>query len=173
MGNHMAFGMRDNLTRLVGAAAIAAVVSVPVAAPASADSAAFKALKGSWRGSGIVTPSKGGRERVSCRVKYGVLGNNLTQSIKCAGTDYRINVNSNLTIRGDNITGSWIETNNDYSGGAAGSVKGNTIDMRIFGVSFNGTMNIKVQGRKQRIVITRYDPASKKYATMANISLRK
>ena len=171
----MAFRSMDNLMRLVGAAAIAAVLSVPAATPASADSASvFKKLKGSWRGSGIVTPSKGGRERIRCRVNYVVLGNHVTQKIKCAGADYRINVNGNLTIRGNTVSGSWIETNNDYSGSASGLVRGDTVNVRISGVSFTGTMNIKLQGNsRHRVRITRYDPATKKYVTMANISLRK
>ncbi len=161
--------------RLIGAAAIMAVLSVPAAAPVLADPVSvFKKLKGSWRGSGIVTPSKGGRERISCRVQYIVLGNLVTQTIKCAGADYRINVNGRLTIRGNKVSGSWIETNHDYSGGASGSVRGNNIKVRISGVNFTGTMNINLQGRSShKVRITRFDPVSKKYVTMANISLRR
>jgi hypothetical protein len=134
---------------------------------------AIKQLKGSWRGGGTASPSKGARERISCRVKYDVRALTVTQSIRCAGADYRINVIGNLSIQGNNITGTWQETHFGYSGGVSGSVKGNTIFVRILGVSFSGRMNIKVSGRRQTVSITRYDAGSKKYRNVANISLRK
>ncbi len=134
---------------------------------------AIKQLKGSWRGSGTASPSKGARERISCRVKYDVRALTVTQSIRCAGADYRINVKGNLSVQGNNISGAWQETHFGYSGGVSGTVKGNTIFVRILGVSFSGRMNIKVSGRRQTLSITRYDVSSKKYRNVANISLRK
>ena len=134
---------------------------------------AIKQLKGTWRGSGTASPSKGARERISCRVKYDVRARSVTQSIRCAGADYRINVKGNLSVQGNNITGTWQETHFGYSGGVSGSVKGDTIFARILGVSFSGRMNIKVSGRRQTVSITRYDVGSKKYRNVANISLRK
>ena len=169
----MATFMRDNFTKLAGAALIAAAFALPFTPTAHADPKAYKALEGSWRGSGTVTPSKGGRERISCRVKYGVTGTNIKQNINCAGADYKINVNGTYKVSGSNISGSWTETKNNYNGGANGSVRGNTINVKISGVSFNGTMAIKVSGRSQNVNITRYDPTSKKYVQLANIRLRK
>ena len=168
----MAHRTREYLTRLIAAAALTGVMGLSSAASVSADPKNFKQLEGSWRGGGTVMPAKGGRERISCRVKYGVLGNNISQNINCAGADYKINVNGKLVVSGNKISGSWIETNNNYSGGASGSVKGNTISVRISGVSFTGTMAISFSGRNQNVRITRYDPQSKKYMNLANISLR-
>ena len=134
---------------------------------------AIKQLKGSWRGSGTASPSKGAQERISCRVNYDVRALTVTQSIRCAGADYRINVKGNLSIQGNNISGTWQETHFDYSGGVSGTVKGNTIFVRILGVSFSGRMNIEVSGRSQTVSITRYDVGSKKYRNVANISLHR
>ena len=169
----MAYRMRDTLFGLVGSALFAAVYVLAFSTAAHADPKSYKALEGSWRGSGTVTPSKGGRERISCRVKYGVTGSNIKQNINCAGADYKINVNGTYKVSGNNISGSWTETKNNYNGGANGSVRGNTIKVKISGVSFNGTMAIKVSGRSQNVNITRYDPNSKKYVQLANIRLRK
>jgi len=164
--------MRDYLIRIVGAAALAGAASLPLSAGV-ADPATFKQLEGSWRGGGTVTPTKGGRERIRCRVTYGIVGSKVTQHINCAGADYKINVNSNLVIQGNSISGSWTETTNNYSGGASGSATGNTISVRISGVSFTGTMAIRVSGRSQNVHITRYDATQKKFVNLANISLRR
>ena len=134
---------------------------------------AIRQLKGTWRGSGTASPSKGARERISCRVKYDVKATTVTQSIRCAGADYRINVKGSFRVQGNSISGSWKETHFNYSGGVSGSVKGNTIFVRILGVNFSGRMNIKVMGRRQTVSITRYDVETKKYRNVANITLRR
>jgi hypothetical protein len=169
----MAYRTRDYILKPIALGAMAGALALSQIAPATADPAAIKQLEGSWRGSGTVTPSRGGRERISCRVKYGVIGTNVKQNINCAGADYKINVNGTYKVTGNNISGSWTETKNNYNGGASGSVKGNSINMRISGVSFTGTMAIKMTGRNQNVRITRYDAKSKKYVNLANISLRK
>jgi len=169
----MAYRTREYLFKSMALLTMLGVVGMWPQAPASADPAIIKNIEGSWRGSGTVTPSRGGRERINCRVKYDVLGSRIKQHIYCAGADYKINVNGKLTVQGNNISGSWTETNNNYSGGASGSVRGNSINVRISGVSFTGTMAIKLTGRSQKVHITRYDAKSKKYVNLANISLRK
>lgn len=169
----MANRMRETFTWVIGAIVLVAAAMVPMSGALKADPAFYKALEGSWRGGGTVTPSKGGRERINCRVKYGVIGSNIKQNINCAGADYKINVNGTYKVSGNKISGSWTETKNNYNGSANGSIRGSTINVQIKGVSFNGTMAIKVSGRSQNVNITRYDPTSKKNRQLANISLKK
>ena len=51
-------------------AAVGGIVGIAMAEPAAAQSAlaTVKKLDGAWRGGGTVNPTKGGRERISCRV---------------------------------------------------------------------------------------------------------
>ena len=134
---------------------------------------AIRQLDGTWRGSGTASPAKGGRERISCRVRYDVKATTVTQNIKCAGADYRINVSGSFRVQGNSISGSWKESHFNYSGGVSGSVKGDAIFIRILGVNFSGRMNIKVSSRRQTVSITRYDVETKKYRNVANITLRR
>jgi hypothetical protein len=69
----------------------------------------FDTLKGYWTGGGTVTPVKGNSERVSCKVTYNVAGASVSQSMRCAGTDYKFNTSSS-TYSGGKISGSWAET---------------------------------------------------------------
>jgi len=165
--------MTERLRYFAAVVLMSSVVNVGTAQFSFAIPDAIKLLKGSWRGSGTASPSKGARERISCRVKYDVRAMTVVQNVNCAGADYRINVKANLTVRGNTISGSWQETHFNYSGGLSGSVRGNVISARILGVSFSGRMNIKVSSRRQTVSITRYDAKSKKYRNMANITLRK
>jgi hypothetical protein len=169
----MAIRLTQQFLRLAAVLVVGGVINGAMIESSFAIPNAIKQLKGTWRGSGTASPSKGARERISCRVKYDVRALTVTQSIRCAGADYRINVKGNLSIQGNNITGTWEETQFGYRGGVSGSVKGNIIFVRILGVSFSGRMNIEVSGRSQTVSITRYDAGSKKYQTVANISLRK
>ena len=57
----------------------------------------FDILKGYWTGGGTVTPVKGNPERVSCKVTYMVAGASVSQTMRCAGTDYKFNTSSKLT----------------------------------------------------------------------------
>ena len=49
-----------------------------------------------WRRHGRA--AKGNPERVSCKVTYTVPGSNVSQSIRCAGTDYKFNTSFRLDI---------------------------------------------------------------------------
>ena len=161
--------------RIGAIAAMSCAAGAMMVGPSVAQSAfaTIKKLDGAWRGSGTITPSKGGKERISCRVNYGVRVSDFTQRINCSGTDYRFNVNGNMNVRGNNITGNWTETVRNYSGNASGTVSGNKINVRITGINFTGRMNITVSGNRQTVSITRYDVNTKKFRNLANITLRR
>ena len=60
----------------------------------------FDLLKGYWSGGGRGSAAKGNPERVSCKVTYTVAGSNVSQSMRCAGTDYKFNTSFRLTYNG-------------------------------------------------------------------------
>jgi len=163
------------ILRAGAVAAMSCAAGAMMVGPSAAQSAlaTVKKLDGAWRGGGTVTPSKGGKERISCRVNYAVKVADFTQRINCSGTDYRVNVNGNMNVRGNNITGNWTETVRNYSGNASGTVSGNKINVRITGVNFTGRMNITVSGNRQTVRITRYDVSTKKFTNLASITLRR
>jgi len=69
----------------------------------------FDLLKGYWSGGGTIVPGKGNPERVSCKVTYTVAGSNVSQSMRCAGTDYKFNTSSKPTYSGGKISGAWAK----------------------------------------------------------------
>lgn len=169
----MMIGSPKNLVRLVLLATASGSVVAASAQNANAIPKVISQLEGSWRGSGVASPSKGARERISCRATYDVVGPNIRQSINCAGADYRINVRGRLSIKGATISGSWQESHFNYSGGASGTVRGDTIFLRIRGVNFNGRATMKVSSRGQTVTVSQYDATSKRYRNVANITLHK
>ena len=130
--------------RLAAVLLLAGITFGVGASPASAN--AFNKLKGSWRGGGIVSPVGGASEKVACRVRYGVAGASVTQSITCAGTDYRINASANLKLTSSRgagkVSGSWRENTYNVGGGANGSYSNNRINVFISGEKFSGRMTI-------------------------------
>jgi hypothetical protein len=133
----------------------------------------FDILKGYWSGGGTITPVKGNPERVSCKVTYIVAGANVSQSMRCAGTDYKFSTSSKLTYSGGKISGSWSETTYDASGNVTGSAVGNTVHAVINGAKFSGRMSINVSGSSQTINIVQLDPKSGTYRPAASVALHR
>jgi len=131
----------------------------------------FDQLKGYWRGGGTVTPNDGKAEKVSCRVTYNVAGSNVSQTMRCAGTDYKINTSTKLTYKGGKISGSWNESTYDANGGVTGTAKGNTVHARISGDKFSGRMSINISGKGHSINIAQFNEGSGTYRPVASVSL--
>ena len=147
------------------------LAGAPGAQPANAN--AFDLLKGVWRGGGTVSPVGDRQEKVACRVSYGVAGSNVTQSIKCSGSDYSINAVANLRVASGKLSGSWRESTYGVGGGATGSVKSNQVFIRISGKKFSGRMAIKVRGGRHTVNIVQFDAGSGRYSPMASIALHR
>ena len=97
----------------------ALVLAASLAAPGNAATPAgdlFEKLSGDWKGGGTVTPAKGDPMKVACKATYKVTGSNLTQNLRCAGTDYRIDAVLKLTDKNGKIRGSWNEKTYDANG---------------------------------------------------------
>jgi hypothetical protein len=161
---------------LVGAGALLALSLVADPASAASKSASgnpFDQLKGYWRGGGTMTPKNGKPEKVSCRVTYNVDGSAVTQTMNCAGTDYKVNTTSKFTYSGGKISGSWNESTYSATGGVSGTAKGNKVHARISGDKFSGRMSISVSGKGHTINIVQFDQGSGAYKPVANVSLRR
>jgi hypothetical protein len=133
----------------------------------------FDILKGYWTGGGTVAPGKGNPEKVSCKVTYNVAGANISQNMRCAGTDYKFNTSSKFTYSGGKISGTWSETTYDASGSVSGSASGNTVHAVISGDKFSGRMSINISGSSHTINIVQLDHKSGAYRQAASVSLHR
>lgn len=148
----------------------AAFMSLPtLQAPARANP--FAELSGSWQGDGMLEPLGGDSERVVCRAKYDVSDAAVIQTIICAGTDYKINAVSNLSYSGGKLSGSWNEKNYGVSGGASGSVRGDTIYVRISGETFNARMSIDMASDQHTVKIMQFNAGNGEYRHVASLNL--
>ena len=153
--------------------AVSLMASPALSASSKATGNPFDQLKGYWRGGGTMTPMNGKPEKVSCRVTYNVAGSAVTQTMNCAGTDYKVNTTSKFNYSGGKISGSWNESTYSATGGVSGTAKGNTVHARISGDKFSGRMSISVSGKGHTINIVQFDQGSGAYRPVANVSLRR
>lgn len=151
----------------------ASFASPAVTAAPKATGNPFDVLKGYWTGGGTLTPTNGKAERVSCRVTYNVAGSAVSQNMRCAGTDYKLNTSAKLTYKGGKISGSWNESTYDANGGVSGTANGNTVHASISGDKFSGRMSINISGNGHSINIVQLDKGSGAYRPVANVSLRR
>lgn len=165
---------------LVALASMPAEAVTKKAAPAVTKKAApkgtgnpFDLLKGYWTGGGTVTPMKGNAEKVSCKVTYTVAGSAVSQNMRCAGTDYKVNTSSKLTYSGGKISGSWNESTYSAAGSVSGTAKGNVVHARISGDKFSGRMSINVSGSRHTINIVQLDNKTGAYRPVASVSLHR
>src|ERR1700687_4260269 len=101
----MGYRLFSSLTRKalpLAALILAASLASPAeaAGPKAMGGNPFDQLKAYWKGGGTVTPMNGKSEKVSCRVTYNVAGSAVSQTMRCAGTDYKINTSTKLTYKG-------------------------------------------------------------------------
>lgn len=158
------------LAALILAAALAAPGEA--AAPKAAANP-FDQLSGDWKGGGTVRPADGQRKKVSCKVTYKVAGSNMSQNLRCAGTDYRINASLKLTYKGGKIKGSWSERTYDANGAVTGTAKDNTIHARITGDKFSGRMSINISNVGHSINMVQFNESSGTYRLVTSLSLRR
>jgi hypothetical protein len=157
------------------AALILAAAFAPLAQAAEPKAAGnpFEQLSGDWKGGGTVTPAKGDPMKVACKATYKVTGSTLSQNLRCAGTDYRIDATTKLTDKGGKIKGSWNESTYDANGGVTGTAKDKTIHARITGDKFSGRMSINVSDSGQEINIMQLNESSGTYRPVASVSLHR
>ncbi|HEY8276321.1 MAG TPA: hypothetical protein VIG52_04930 [Methyloceanibacter sp.] len=173
----MVYRLFSSLFGLGGALVTLLAVSIGASQASAASTKAtgnpFDQLKGHWRGGGTMTPINGKPEKVSCRVIYNVADSAVTQTMNCAGTDYKVNTTSKFNYSGGKISGSWNESTHSATGGVSGTARGNTVHARISGDKFSGRMSINVSGKGHTINIVQFDQNSGAYRPVANVSLRR
>ena len=113
-------------------------------------------LSGFWSGSGSVTLASGNVERVKCQVFYKTSDSNthLKQTMRCASTDYTINAQAELQVKGGQVTGSWEEKTYAAKGEVTGRYNGESFALSIRGANFTAAMNVTLSNCKQSINIT-------------------
>jgi hypothetical protein len=158
------------LAALILAAALAGPGEA--AAPKAAGSP-FEKLSGDWQGGGTVRPKDGQPKKVRCKVTYKVAGSKMSQHLRCAGIDYRINSTTNLTDKRGKVSGSWSESIYDASGRLTGTAKDNIIHARITGDKFSSRMSIKLSDASHQINIVELNETSGAYRLVASLSFHR
>lgn len=147
--------------------------SAATQAPPRGDGNPFDQLQGDWTGGGMVTPTRGDPEKVDCKVSYTAAGNTVTQALLCTGVDNRYDAKTKFKIKGDKISGSWLETTFDASGSISGSAIGHLIHARISGDKFSGRMSINVSDSGHTINIVQLNNKTGAYQLAASFDLHR
>jgi hypothetical protein len=168
---HRLFSLSTHRAMPLAALALTACLAAPGNAAPAAD--LFEKLNGDWKGGGTVTPAKGDPMKVACKATYKVTGGNLTQTLRCAGTDYRIDAILKLTDKNGKIRGSWNEKTYDANGGVTGAVKDDLIHARISGDKFSGRMSINLSDSALEINIVQLNEDTGTYRPAASVSLHR
>lgn len=140
---------------LAGLAAAGMLAIASPVASARSDNV-FLDLAGTWSGAGVIVDGRGQRERIRCRVSYGVTGDGqaLSQNLVCASASYRFNVTAAIYERGGKVTGTWNETTRGVGGAVRGYVSGNRIVTAVAGPGFTAGLTIVSSGNVQSVSIT-------------------
>jgi hypothetical protein len=106
-------------------------------------------------------------------VTYKVAGSNMSQDLRCTGTDYEINASTKLTYKSGKIRGSWSESTYDVNGSVTGTARDNSIHARIAGDNVSGRMSINISDASHTINIVQLNEKSGIYRLVASLSLRR
>jgi hypothetical protein len=143
---------------LAPAAFVAASLALVSASPAQRAAEAaegFGALAGTWSGGGTISTSRGGSERIRCRVSYAVSpsGSGLNQDLRCASDSYNFQVSSNIQNQGGALSGTWTEVTRNASGSVSGRMSGGSIQVAVNGPGFTAGLSITTRGNSQSVNI--------------------
>jgi hypothetical protein len=133
------------------AGGLAAIIAFSAPARAQSSSGPFEILAGSWSGSGTVSTSDGGRERVRCIAKYAPQssGHRLGIDLRCASDSYKVEFIGTIIQTGDALSGTWFESTRRVGGRISGKTSGNQFDVRAAGDTFTALLSVKTQGSHQ------------------------
>ena len=135
--------------------AIAGAALAALTLPASA-AGPFSSFAGNWSGNGMVSTTKGSKERLRCKAHYDVGGGGsaMTQNLTCASDSYKFNVVSDVHSEGGQISGSWAETSRNAKGSISGSITPTQVSAYVSGVGFTARIGIAARGGRQSITIS-------------------
>jgi hypothetical protein len=137
------------------AASLAFVSPSPAQRAAEAAEGGFAALAGTWSGGGTISTSRGGSERIRCRVSYAVSpsGSGLNQDLRCASDSYNFQVSSNIQNQAGALSGTWTEVTRNASGSVSGRMSGGSIQVAVNGPGFTAGLSITTRGNSQSVNI--------------------
>lgn len=112
-------------------------------------------LPGRWSGWGAVKLSNGNSEQVKCVATYFLQngGDAVQQNLRCASTNYKIDVTAYYILKGAAVSGSWEEKTWAATGEVSGKMNGNGFDLAIKGQNFSAAMAMTTSNCKQSISI--------------------
>jgi hypothetical protein len=121
-----------------------------------AQSGPFAGFDGAWSGAGTVTLSDGSTERIRCKADYKVdgTGTGLKQNLHCASDSYKFDLSSDVTSKGDQISGRWSEASRNIFGNLLGTVADGQIDVFVDAAGFAANLSLRTRGNKQTVQIS-------------------
>lgn len=122
---------------------------------AQAAASPFVAMAGTWSGSGTLSTTDGGQERLRCRATYNVTptGTELRLNLRCASESYNFDLAGDVEYRGGAISGSWSEATRNASGTISGRAIGDHVDAAARGDNFSANLSLTTRGSRQSISI--------------------
>jgi hypothetical protein len=130
---------------------LASVLSLCLS-PARASSP-FDSLRGTWSGGGLVTLATGVQERLRCGATYQPSGPSVRMALRCASDSYKVEVVSEITSSGGQLSGTWSEASHQLQGDLTGSIAPGIIRASVKSATFMATVNVKTRGGNQSISI--------------------
>jgi hypothetical protein len=147
---------RDQMFRLLRPAMLGLASGLLLLAiPAHAQTGPFAGLAGAWTGTGQVQLKDGGSERIRCRANYTVAesGTGLKQVLNCASDSYRFVLTTNVNASGQNLSGSWSETDRNLNGTVSGRITPGNVSALVEANGFAASLSVQTSGNRQTIAI--------------------
>jgi hypothetical protein len=121
----------------------------------SAAASPFRAMTGSWAGTGTLTTGAGTREQLRCHATYrvGNGGDDLQLNLRCASESYRFDLVGAFEHRAGAISGTWAETTRNAAGTLSGRAGGDRIEADATGGNFAAKLTLATQGNRQAVAI--------------------
>jgi hypothetical protein len=140
----------------IKAAAFGAVLALSMPAGNAQSSNPFAGFNGSWSGAGTVSLSDGTTERIRCKADYKVddAGQKLKQSLRCASDSYKIDLSSDVTNQGGQISGNWSEASRNVFGDLHGTAGGGQIEVFVEANGFAANLTLRTTGNRQTVQIS-------------------
>jgi hypothetical protein len=115
----------------------------------------FHGLSGHWSGTGTITMTNGGAERIRCKAAYAVNGTGkaVQQTLRCASDNYMLEISSNVIYEGGSLSGSWAEATRGVSGNISGRASGLEIVANVAAAGFTARLDVRTQCDSQSVTI--------------------
>jgi hypothetical protein len=113
----------------------------------------FDSMRGSWTGGGTVTLSSGAQEHIRCGASYQPSGPSLRLALRCASDSYKVDLTSQITSNGGQLSGTWSEASHQLQGDVTGSATPGNLQASAKSATFEASVNVKTTGGNQSISI--------------------